>query len=282
METIFLNSLLLAIITAIAIIISIALHDFRTTRAKNKSIQRKRRQHPRIAVEVEENVSDACLASIKQSDYHNYEIIFFGEHTKSRFILSIHNNALLDPTAIRYNISILADFPKWDYIAIKPVLPKPQKISELFHLYHTVALAPFIPLRSAFKILPTPHQPWPILRRSTMPVRRLRSRLYRFICWLVLVINTVLISYITIVALATDEPLYLFIYLLVLLVWLVVCIVEYPHFSRNQKVIYTLLSPVSFWFFFAYALYAPLIPIVRAIVNKIASIFWRAHRQTIA
>lgn len=282
MEMNFMISITFVIVIGLTIILGIALHDIRTIRAKRKYQQKKRRSYPVVSVVVEENVSDECLASIRHSDYHKYEIVFSGENMSSKYILSLRHNVLLAPTSISRAVTTLMDLPKWEYVEIRPVLQRPKKISELFRLYHVVALAPFISLRATFKIPPNHRQLWPTLRRADIPVRRFRSRTYNLMRWLILIMNATIISYITIVAFSAGQPLYLLTYLFTLLIWLIVCLIEYPHFSRQQKITYTLLSPVSFWYFFLYAFYAPLIPIVRAITDKIASLFWRAHHQTIA
>lgn len=147
------------------------------------------RVYPLVSVVVEENVSDECLASIQHSDYHKYEIVFFGERARSKYILSIQHNVLLAPTSISRGVATLMDLPKWEYVEIRPVLRRPQKITELFRLYHIVALAPFISLRVTLKIPPNHNQPWLTLRRANIPVRRARSRLYGFTRWLILMVN---------------------------------------------------------------------------------------------
>lgn len=282
METNFMISIIFIFVIGITIVLGIALHDIRTIRAKRLYRPRKRRSYPLVSVVVEENVSDECLASIRHSDYHKYEIVFTGEHTRNKYILSLNHNVLLAHTSISRAVATLMDLPKWEYVEIRPVLLRPQKISELFRLYHIVVLAPFISLRATFRIPPNRRQLWPTLRRSNIPVRRIRSRLYTFMRWLILIMNAGLISYITIVAFVAGQPLYLLTYLFTLSVWIIVCLIEYPHFSHRQKISYALLSPVSFWYFFLYAFYAPLIPIFRTVTNKIASLLWRAHHQTIA
>ncbi|MDQ5982368.1 MAG: hypothetical protein QG549_365 [Patescibacteria group bacterium] len=282
MEMNFMISILFIFVIGIALILGIAIHDIRTIRAKRLHRPKKRRVYPLVSVVVEENVSDECLASIQHSDYHKYEIVFFGERARSKYILSIQHNVLLAPTSISRGVATLMDLPKWEYVEIRPVLRRPQKITELFRLYHIVALAPFISLRVTLKIPPNHNQPWPTLRRANIPVRRARSRLYGFTRWLILMVNAGLISYITVIAYVAGQPLYLLIYLITLLLWLIVCVIEYPHFSPRQRISYIYLSPVAFWYFFLYAFYAPLVPIFRATTNWIASLLWRAHRQTIA
>jgi len=282
METNFMITIIFIFVIGITIILGIAIHDIRAIQAKRNHRPKKRRAYPLVSVIVEENVSDECLAGIQHSDYHKYEIVFFGERARSKYILSLRHNVLLAPTSISRGIATLMDLPKWEYVEIRPVLQRPQKVVELFRLYHIVALAPFISLRATLKIPPNHNQLWPILRRANIPIRRARSRLYHFTRWLILMVNAGLISYITVVAFVAGQPLYLLTYLFTLLLWLIVCVIEYPHFSLRQRIVYIFLSPVAFWYFFLYAFYAPLVPIFRASTNWVASLLWRAHRQTIA
>lgn len=282
METNFIISIIFIVVIGIIIILGITIHDIRTIRSSRDRRNSKRQSQPFVTVVVEENVSDACLESIRHSDYQNYEIVFSGEHTHSKFILSLRRDAQIAPSAIRQSVTALITFPHWDYVEIKPVIPNPRTIAELFRLYHTVALAPFISLRTALMIPPNIRQPWPIVQRANIPPRRVRSSVYNFMRWLMLVMNAVLISYISFVAFVTLQPLYLLTYICALMIWVIVCLIEYPHFSYQQRISYILLSPVSFWYFFLYAFYAPLVPICRAVSNRIATLFWRAHHQTIA
>lgn len=282
MESNFIISIIFIIVIGIMIVLGIALHDIRMIRSNKTRTTKRRHTWPLVSVVVDENVSNACLESIRHNDYHNYEIVFSGEHTNGKFILTIRHNMMLDHAAIRRSVTILTNFPTWSYTEIKPVLPSPQKISELFRLYHAVALAPFISLRTAFAIPPNSHQLWPVLQRSQLSIHLWRSRMYHLVRWLIFVANAALVTYITYVAFAAAQPLFLITYLSAMTIWLVVCIMEYPHFSFPQKITYIVLSPVSYWYFFIYAIFAPLAPIWRVISNGIAMLFWRAHHQTIA
>lgn len=282
MEKNFTISIILLGLICLVIIVLIALQDIRALRTQRRHHSIKRRSHPLVSVVVEENVSDECLASIQRNDYHHYEIVFLGERTRSKYILSLHGDTLLSPSSISNSIETLVHFPHWDHIEIKPVVPRPQNISALLRLYHLVALAPFISLRMAFNIPPCRRQLWPTLQRCNMPARHVRAKLYHFVRWLIFIMNAGLITSILVTAVSAGQPLYLLTYLFALTIWLAVCLMEYPHFSYSQKITYILLSPVSFWYFLLYAFYAPFVPIVRTVTDKIASLLWRAHHQTIA
>ena len=270
-------------LAAMTVIIGITIHDIRMVKIERLIHNKHRfRKKPFVSIVVDDTISNECITSINKSDYRKFEIVFTGEKIRNKLVLRLGSNIVLERTAVRRAVRELNAFPSWSHIEIRPIIKAPVKLTQLFHLFHLVALSPFISARATFNIAPVGRLLWPTVQRTNTSTRQWKSHAYIVIRWLAAIINAVILIYITYLAMVIYQPILLLSYIGALTLWLTVGLLEYPHFSAHQKNIYTLLIPVSYVYFFLYALYAPFAPIIRKASTTTASFLWRSHRQTVA
>lgn len=256
---------LIAVAAATTIIV-MTVSDIRTIRAeaafrKHPRGQRYRRR-PLVSVLVNGDASDQCVASIRQNSYRKIEIISPDDSPKGALLLRIEPDATLYESAILEAVQQLNMNPSRQSIELLPAFTEPATLRGLFHLYRTVALAPFIAVRSLFQVtdsLPT----WPVLTRRSNSHHSVRMYIYLIFRWLAQLANAFVLAFAIYLAIIPSETFYLAIYLGTFGFWLLLSITTYPRFSIGQKIKYALLAPVSLLYFALLAFIAPIRPLGR-------------------
>lgn len=256
--------ILIAIVAA-ATIVGMAVSDIRDIRAESAFRKHPRgqryRRRPIVAVLVNGEASDRCLASIRQSSYRKIVIINLGENPKGSLLLRISPDAALYESAISDAVYQFNMDPSRKSVEMLPAFIEPATLLNLFHIYRNATLAPFIAVRSLFRV--TYFQPtWPLLTRSDDDDHHLlRLNIYLMFRWLAQVANVVILSFAIYLAIVPLETFYMAIYLAAFGFWLLLSIATYPRFSFGHKIKYALLSPVSLSYFMLLAFMAPIRPL---------------------
>lgn len=265
-------------ISALAIFIVMTIYDMRLIRANRRTLHFRRQ--PFVAVIVDDTTSDESLRSIAQNDYRRCEIIFAGEPVKSDIVLELKRSALLAPTAIRHAVQQLHSMRGCEFVEIKPDLPMPDNLRQLFYFYTCAALAPFISVRAQLGIRPSPHSSWPVLKKSLL-TNTWQTYAYRGAVWLAALVNAIILAYLIYMAVWLGLPELFLLYLSAFWLWLIVSIWDYPHLSLTEKLVYTALAPVSFGYFIVIALAAPAVAPMRMLKKLSSRFFSRSIHQTV-
>lgn len=243
-------------LAAFALFISMTVYDMRLIQV-NRRILHFRRQ-PLVSVVVESEHYDAALKSIKQSDYRKYEVVYAGEPIKGDIVLKLKHDSPLAPTSIRYAVQQLYNLPGCTFVELKPLIKMPSNMRQLFKLYERAVLAPFISVRAQLDIRPLPYSKWSVVQHATIK-HTWRTYAYHSIVWLSSVINAVVLAYLIYLASWLNQPEFLLLYIAAFGLWLIVSLWDYPYFSVSEKLLYTAISPVSFFYFFLLAFKAPFV-----------------------
>ncbi|MCA9328019.1 hypothetical protein KDA14_05810, partial [Candidatus Saccharibacteria bacterium] len=119
--------------STLAIFIAMTLYDMRLIQTNRKSLHFRRQ--PFVTVVIDDMTNDESLKYIARNDYRRYEIIYAGEPMRGDIMLELKHSALLAPTAIRHAVQQLHDVDGCKFVEIKPAIPMPDNLRQLFRLY---------------------------------------------------------------------------------------------------------------------------------------------------
>jgi hypothetical protein len=268
-------------IAALFSIIGMTVGDIGTIRKQTAKAKRAKTQRPLVSVIIRDNIHEECIASIRHSLYSKKEIILPGERIRGSLALLPVNSDIFESTTIGTAVRQMTLDPKRPAIEILRDYKPPRTLPELMRTYHDIIVAPFIAVREAFHIT-LQQTRWSVIVRPSVPWYTWRTRLYCIFRWLVACANLLTFAYICYVAVMLYQPEYMQIYLCGAVIWIIVAISRYPQFSLWQKIIYTVLAPVSFGYLVLLAFYAPFSPIVRRIRAATGGLAWQSSHQSLA
>jgi hypothetical protein len=273
---------LMFMIIAIATMVGLTLYDIREIRlddqAQRHPYARAFRSRPLVSVLVEDHATEACLRSIRESDYRKTEIIFPGEEARGKLWMALPSDVVICRTAISTAVRRFNTDPTLGFVELTAVVQPPKTLRQLFRAFRLVAQAPFISVRTAFRITPG-RTPRPLIYKPDTLLRRWPTRVYQLAHWVIAVINVVALLYIAYVAVVLGQSALLLDYTAGFCLWLVWSIWQYPFFSLQQRISYTLLAPVSFCYFIFVSLRAPLICHVHRFRDDPFSQPWQAFAR---
>jgi hypothetical protein len=261
------------------IFIFMTIYDMRVIRA-NRHVIHFRRQ-PLVSIVVDDSVTDASLKSISSGDYRKYEIVFAGEPVRGDLVLYLRCGTILAPTEIRHAVQQLHNLSDCRFVEIRPALAKPDNLTQFFHLYRTIVMAPFISVRAQLDIRPLAQSLWSVMQRTSLS-KTWRTYAYQIVSWILSLANAAVVLYLVYLAAWLGQSDLLLLYITAFWLWIIVSAWDYPYLSIKQKVVYTLLAPVSFLYFLLLAIAAPLAMPLRIGARWANKFFSRSVHQTVA
>ncbi len=216
---------------------------------------RRWRQKPVVSIVYESELSEASRLSILQSSYRKRKIIQDPSLAPDGLVLFMRGSDVLQRTAIRDAVVQFQYRQSTGFVEIIPRVTFPRTVRQFFAVYHDLALAPFIKLRSALGVAPTMSR-WPIAVR-TESVKRFRGIIYGTVRWVVQLTNLAVLLYVGYIGFALQQPDYLLAYGMAFGLWMVWAIGGHQQLSFRQKLAYFALLPASLGFFVWRCLVAP-------------------------